>query len=232
MLRAPWPYKIFLLLVFGLLYTLMYIVPNFHPASVPQGLPISLLEKHIPFMPWTILIYTSDYIFMGLAVILIDERFEFHRFTRQAILVLIFGGTFFWFFPTVLPRVEAPVDDEIFFVRYLINMVQSLDAPTNCFPSLHVGFAGAALWNLRNKSRRVFRTFFFWAVLITLSVLTTKQHYLWDIAGGIGLVIAAVHLDRWMSRNRYFRHWIFIWETTDWWDYSLVPARKPPRRTA
>ena len=108
MLKAPWPYKIFLLLIFGVAYCGLYVYPNFHPRYLPAGLPISALEASIPFLPWTVLIYTSDYVYMGLTVALLDERLAFHRFARQALLVLFFGGIFFWLFPTMIPtRVET-----------------------------------------------------------------------------------------------------------------------------
>jgi membrane-associated phospholipid phosphatase len=221
MLKSPWPYKIFLLLVFGVAYSIFYVYPNFHPTFSPAGLPFSVLETRIPFIPWTILIYTSDYVYMGLTVVLLDDRVSFHRFARQALLVLIFGGFFFWFFPTMIPSRIESFDDEAFIVRWLLDLVHRLDAPTNCFPSLHVGFTGVALWNLRHKGGRVFGLFFVWAVLITLSVLTTKQHYIWDVLGGIGLVVAAVCFERWLSRYSYLRHWISRWESTGWWDSTL-----------
>ena len=61
---------------------------------------------------------------------------------------------------------------------------------------MHVALTGVSAWVMRTKGKPVFLGFSLWAVAIFVSTLSTKQHYVLDIAGGlvaIGIVIAIEH---------------------------------------
>jgi hypothetical protein len=219
-LKPPWPYKLFLLGVFSLLYFVFYVYPNFRPIFEPRTLPMLDFERAMPFLPWTVVIYTSDYFFMGCVVALLTERRAFHAFARQTILVLMVAGFFFWFFPTSIRRPELSAMPHPA-VGWILGHVWTLDAPTNCFPSLHVAFTAVGLWNLRGLPPRLWSGYFVWACLIVASVLTTKQHYFWDIPAGFGLVLVALSFDKWLYSLSFPGRWLRAWEKTHWWEWRL-----------
>ncbi len=85
----------------------------------------------------------------------------------------------FVLYPTTYPR---PAGDTSY---PLFEFLKFFDSPTNCFPSLHVAipiFLALAIWR---GGKKIGILFLFWAILLALSTLTTKQHYLLDVFGGI-----------------------------------------------
>jgi hypothetical protein len=67
-----------------------------------------------------------------------------------------------------------------------------MDQPGNTFPSIHVGHAFLLAFMVANElPDEEAEARLLWAILISLSTLTTKQHYFVDIAGGL-LVAEAV----------------------------------------
>ena len=101
---------------------------------------------------------------------------------------------FFLFFPTTYPR---PVYPEVAnaFVAFLMNLVRTGDTPNNCFPSMHVALTIGATASIRHRGKGFFLFFGTWTLLIILSTLTTKQHYLMDICGGATVASLLIYLD-------------------------------------
>ncbi|MBI1859732.1 MAG: phosphatase PAP2 family protein [Deltaproteobacteria bacterium] len=198
-------FKLRILVVYFLIYGVFYILPNFRPMSQPDMMPMFPIDQGIPFLPWTFLIYTSDY-FLLLLVILLHPTIEtFRSFMRQSILVLVICGTFFLLCPTTYPRPDyPPVSNPL--IALVMWVVRSADTPNNCFPSMHVALTGIATLSLRTIQPRLFPVFALWSTLIFLSTLTTKQHYLVDVVGGIN-VIAFVAIFHWLV----LRHLDAIW---------------------
>lgn len=65
-----------------------------------------------------------------------------------------------------------------------------IDAPVNLFPSIHCLVSWLCWAGVRNRKelpRRYRRSAFWMAAAVCVSTLTTKQHVLWDAAGGIAL---------------------------------------------
>jgi membrane-associated phospholipid phosphatase len=77
-------------------------------------------------------------------------------------------------------------------------VLQAVDRPVNLFPSLHVAntcTCALALWRERRGWRRVALV---WAVAIASATLTTKQHLLVDLFGGLALA----GFSDWLAVNR------------------------------
>lgn len=146
----------------------------------PRLLSPSVIDRAIPFLPWTIVVYLSQFAFLFLALWLqTDSRALTRAFAAIAVATLLSCAVFVvW--PTTIarPSVESVAFDALWL----------FDVPSNCFPSLHVALAAiaAAFWPRRRAVGVV------WAVAIALSTLTTKQHYAVDVLGGT--VVAAVGL--------------------------------------
>jgi hypothetical protein len=223
LLPSPWPYKIFLFAFFAVGYVACYIHPNFNSYFVPVELPRTWIDRNTPFLPWTFFLYTSDYVLLFFAIALMTDRRNFHRLARRSFLALFIGGAFFYLWPTSLGalRPERPIS-EWWFLDWIMRLVHELDGVTNCFPSMHVAFTGLAAWSLRYRGRTTFLVFSIWSALVFASVLTTKQHYSWDILGGLLVIVAACNLDNWLVGTQTVGRLFNRWQNNRMWDLSLI----------
>lgn len=180
---------------FMLGYGVFYIFPNFYAPWMPTQLPLSWIDRQVPFLPWTFLIYTSDYFLILFSILIIHDRQPFYAFSRMMFATLVICGFFFLVFPTTYPRPTYP-ETGVWWIQAAMDLVYVADSPNNCFPSMHVALTSVATWSLRSYRPRVFRLFTLWTLAIILSTLTTKQHYLADIAGGLSVLATVVFLEK------------------------------------
>lgn len=193
-----WSYKITLAVVFFLGFGGLYLLPNAYPPAPPAALPKLGLEDAIPLLPWMVPVYLSVIPLLFVPFFALKDRKAFHQYYLSMVLALVISGTVFWVFPTSIAR-----PDELGLSglsQWLIQLMHGLDGPANCFPSLHVAFAVIAAWNTRSLGRNWKTAGPLWALAITISVLTTKQHYLIDVLGG--LIVAAVALSSPLQTRR------------------------------
>ncbi|MBI4041607.1 MAG: phosphatase PAP2 family protein, partial [Deltaproteobacteria bacterium] len=88
----------------------------------------------------------------------------------------------FFFFPTVIERPTTSLDG---WAGSAFSFLRWIDQPVNCFPSQHVSLCFVVALGFWNYRRWISIFFLFWAIAISLSTLTTKQHYFWDVLGGL-----------------------------------------------
>jgi hypothetical protein len=180
--------KLSLIAGFAVLYALCYVIPNFFPRVEPVFFHLFEWEARLPFLPWTFIIYTSDYFLIGSVCVLLSDAESFYRFARQAYLGLCLAGVCFWLYPTGYLRPSEVPESWIPGVAAIAWFVRKVDAPTNCFPSFHIILTLIATLFLRTRTT-LFKAYSLWTALVFVSVLTTKQHYFLDILGGIGVVL-------------------------------------------
>lgn len=194
MTKASWRYKFTLLCLYMVAYGVFYLWPNFSPIFAPTQLPLLDIDRAMPFVPWTFLIYLSDYLLFTVAFVLLVEIEEWNAFVRVAFATLAVCGCFFLFYPTTYPRPNYPaVTNPI--VAFAMNLIATADTPNNCFPSMHVAMTSVVAWSFRKRSRPLFAFLLLWSVAIFYSTLTTKQHYFMDIIGGLSVVAVLAVLD-------------------------------------
>ena len=200
MSRPSWKYKLFLLALYSLAYAFFYVLPNFYPLYEPVFLPMFALDRAIPFVPWTFLVYVSDYFLFAVVVTALVDLEEFNAYARTCFIGIVLCGLFFFAFPTIYPRPPYP-ELEPGLISFIMGLVATGDMPTNCFPSMHVTMTAIATLALRNHSKWLFGLVSIWAFAVFASTLTTKQHYLLDIIGGFGVTAVTFALDWWLVRR-------------------------------
>lgn len=188
---VPIQTKILLFACFAAAYTLLYVWPNMWPIRPPVLLPLTALDRSMPFVPAAFLIYISDYVLAAWAILVLQGP-RFWVFARGAFTTLLLSGTVFWAFPTTYPRPEYPVV-ESWVLTFTMELVRSGDSPNNAFPSMHVAMTCLCAWGLWNGPTARRLVLVAWSVAIALSTMMTKQHYFADVLGGTG-VFAAVWL--------------------------------------
>lgn len=201
MATCSWTYKFILVVIFLLAFGFLYMCPNAFPLFTPRYLPLFGIDRVTPFMPWTFLIYVSDYGLILLVVALLRRKDQIQAFARMAFGVLACCGAFFWLWPTMYPRPAYPaVENPV--IAMLMQFILTTDPPHNCFPSMHVALTGVAAWASRYVGRLTHLIFWLWTVSIFVSTLTTKQHYVLDILGGIVVMITIAFLEWWFFSRK------------------------------
>jgi membrane-associated phospholipid phosphatase len=143
------------------------------------------LDAAIPFLPWTVWCYLPFYagIFI-LTLAGLRTRRLFDRSLLGVLAVMLVGATGHLLVAAEYPRppVHPPYPD---LSHAFLAWVQAVDPPGNVFPSLHVAHTTALALILRHERPRLGTLALVMAALLALSTLTTKQHFLADVAAGL-----------------------------------------------
>jgi membrane-associated phospholipid phosphatase len=149
------------------------------------------LDRAIPFWPWTVWLYLPFYagIFV-IALAAIRSRRLFHRTLVGVLGTLAVGTAGHVLVAAEYPRplVSPPWSDA---TLAFLGWVQSVDPPSNVFPSLHVAQSSAIALILRHDRPTLGLVTIVMAALLALSTLTTKQHFVADVLAGIGVALLA-----------------------------------------
>jgi membrane-associated phospholipid phosphatase len=158
-------------------------------AHIPRSTELlrTRLDDAIPFLPATSWFYLPIYaaIFI-IAIAGFRTRPYFNRALAGVFLILAVGLAGHFMVRAEYPRpVLAPPyqgASEVF-----MAWVQAVDPPGNVFPSLHVAHTSSLALILFAENRRLGRVVIVMAILLALSTLTTKQHFIADVLSGFAL---------------------------------------------
>ena len=158
---------------------------NHFPVFTPRELPVTAVDRFFGFHSWTIWIYMSDYVLIFLPAILVTNTHVMKRLLMAYLVNFAIHFPIFFFFPTTLPwefrmyPIEGPILNAAF------QFLWMADGLVNCFPSQHVSLCFVVAMGFWNYRRHWSWIMIIWSILISLSTLTTKQHYSWDVLGGL-----------------------------------------------
>ena len=184
-------------MILGPLYFLVNRVMHYRESTVWD--PSFALDSQIPFIPWTILIYSTLYfVFYPLPYFTIknDRLKELLILSQAMIISQIIAVIFFVLFPAeVYIRSQAIAEIEMNPSWYGIfyELLWMIDSPYNSWPSLHVCQAGlitlfAIRWSAEKPVLQL--SLLILLILMMLSILTTKQHFIWDLITALVLLFA------------------------------------------
>jgi membrane-associated phospholipid phosphatase len=160
-----------------------YMITNHIQFFPVNKLHLFSFENSIPLIPWTVFIYITDYVYLlSVLFLLKDEKID--KFLYSFLLLATIHFVIFAFYPTVYPRSNWPLELNSI-SSYILHFVRLVDSPHNCFPSAHISVCFLGVFFIRRLKKELFAIFLIWAILISISTLTTKQHYFLDIIGGI-----------------------------------------------
>jgi membrane-associated phospholipid phosphatase len=160
----------------------------FHRLDLP-------IDHQIPYLPIFVFPYVLVYFTPALAAIFLRDRAELYRAFLAFGLNAAICFPIFLLLPVELPR-ENPIPDSL--SGHLLAWVHRLDRPVNCFPSHHVSTAFTTFFAVRRQEPIWGGVFGVCAVMIAISTLFVKQHYLVDVPAGIGIAC----LTLWLSFPR------------------------------
>ena len=175
----------------GALFFLVYGAVNAWTATRTGVASLHLpWERHIPFLPWTVIPYmSSDLLFVAAFLLCRDSAALRRLAARIAFAILVSAACFL-----IMPLQYAFARPEAGGLPGALFSLLSWDLPYNQFPSLHISLA-IVLWpvfaaRLRGAARIAAAA---WFVLIAISTLTVYQHHAIDLAGGALVGALALH---------------------------------------
>lgn len=167
-----------------------------HPLTPPRQLR-TRLDRWIPYRPGWVWIYSCLYYPVILYVNwLVQSPRQFTRLVISYLVLLAFQMAFFVFFPVTTPESWRRVNRQRTWSERFLALVQRLDARSNSFPSMHTSVAMLTALHLYPSLGTAALAF---PVLIGLSCLFTKQHYVADIPAGAALGWVSHAVFRWVA---------------------------------
>lgn len=193
----------------------MYFIPQHWRFAQPLHMPLTDLDRAIPFWPASGLVYFGAFVFLLATFLALRDRDQATRFLYASLVAQSIGMLCFLFWPTEFPRALYPLPAGTSALgAALVHHVRATDAPVNCLPSLHVATATLCVLALRDS--RWFGAALAIGPLLAASTLTFKQHYFVDVPTGAALGAAAWWL-------------CFRWQGLRLERLSGATAPRPPR---
>lgn len=146
-------------------------------------------DKALPFVAPFVLFYIFAFVQWGISYILIvrDSKGLCYRFAIGNICAKIICFFFFLLCPTTLTRPEITGTG---LCSRLVQLIYTIDAPVNLFPSIHCLESWACI-RAAFLLKRSNRTYKIVTILMSLGVfasaLLIKQHVIVDVFGGIAV---------------------------------------------
>ena len=195
--RLEIKYRVFNAVLVSLTIALLYNFANASIAHLPGFELNTTIDDYIPFSPAWVIGYILYYPAIILPFLLVSDKLEMKRIRWSYIAVLIMTIPIHLLF---VVRMYRPIIENTGIFSDIIRMIYSNDEPVSLFPSLHVAFIWTAAHCMYRKYPRGLWIFFIFAVLVSLSTLFIKQHYIIDIVGGILVAYIACNIHRLLKR--------------------------------
>jgi membrane-associated phospholipid phosphatase len=159
-----------------------YVVPMHVRLVQPVQVAPTAVDRAIPFLEWTIWIYVSYFLFLFVPFAVCRDEARVTRALYALALNSVLAGVVFLAWPTQLTA-QQPAGGGL--TGLLWQALLTVDRPVNCVPSLHVANACVCAFAVQHEGRTWRSVAPVWLALIVLSTLTTKQHFVIDIAAGV-----------------------------------------------
>jgi hypothetical protein len=166
------------------LNTAGYLLINHHHLRPPIELPLSALDRAIPFWPWTVWPYAVLLLVDVLLPLALRNRAIFFDTLAAYSVAILLNFAIWALFPTSYPRPTSPAGGG-FMTTAAYHLLVAIDSPASCFPSGHITIPIVAVWGLGREHPRLKAGLWIGLSLLAVTVLTTKQHYVVDVAGGL-----------------------------------------------
>ncbi len=177
---------------------LLYQFTNRYHLFEPKLLEFDWVDRQMPFWPWTVWVYFSEYIIFICAYFGLRNKESVTRYFYSYLVIFIFSILVFLFYPVTFPRADYPILEESISGSALNFLRTYMDQPANCLPSLHVSTCFISSFCFWQESKKRAVGYFIWSVLVSISTMTTKQHYFVDVWTAFLLT--------------FFVYWIFFYK--------------------
>jgi protein-S-isoprenylcysteine O-methyltransferase Ste14 len=189
--------------------------------GVPKDAVAAFLpfEKRLPVYEWTELIYASTYAFVLLAPLAARTGRDLREFSISGLAATALIILLFLTIPLIAP--PRPFEPHGLFGK-LLARERSLDTPAAAFPSFHVVWALLAAKVYAARTARPWKfVWWVWAVLVSVSCITTGMHALVDVLGGFAAFFFVTRIRTAWEGARAFAERV----ANSWREWRLGPVR-------
>ncbi len=168
-----------------------------HPEYSVRTVPLTALDRIIPFEPAALFVYLTLWLYVGAGPGLQPDLRALLAYGFWIAGLCAAGLVIFLLWPTKVPPTGVDAS------RYAgFSMLRGVDAAGNAFPSMHVATATFTMLRLRDVWRRIGAPALLqivnltWCSAIVLSTLFIKQHVVLDVISGalLGAAFAVASL--------------------------------------
>jgi hypothetical protein len=196
---ATWALRLGAIVPLTLANSLLYLWVNHSPPSTPTQLAPTWLDRHVPFMLWTIWPYALLLLSDAVLPLFFQSRWHFLRMLRAYAVAIALNFTVWSLYPTCLPRPTLP-QDASGATLWLYQTMMGLDQPNCCFPSGHITIPTVLVWALGQEQPKLRPYLWAGLALLAPSILTTHQHIAADLAGGLTTAAVGATFAVWSTR--------------------------------
>ncbi len=187
-----------LLLLAVIIASCLYFILNV-PHEVVNVVKI-FIDDHIPRLP----VFTIPYLlflpwFWSVIFYVWYKNNSFKQLAYSVIVINLVASVVYIMFQTHIPR-EVITSNDLF--SEILKFIYSSDQAYNGFPSLHSGLSATAATFFVIKKSRFALPATLMALLIIISTLFTKQHFILDAISGVTLGIFITSFVFWFCDRR------------------------------
>ena len=150
-------------------------------------------DRKTPYWPLFALVYFSTYVFVVQPFFVLTDARQFYLMLASFIAISVISSLIHATVPSKIERIEQVTAGGL--SGWMLGMFQKTCKPYGNFPSMHVGLSvPVVVANFMVAGPVIGSLTLVWAVLIALSTLFTKQHYILDVLAGVlgGSIIFAL----------------------------------------
>jgi membrane-associated phospholipid phosphatase len=147
-------------------------------------------DSRIPLIPITVWLYIAFFPYIFSTTIILWNSPLFNQYMVSSIIAGLFGIIIWYLFPNGVIRPKIPIIKSL--SQKILTKIYHHDHDTNGFPSSHVYNTLITTYFLTLQYQNLKYPLWLLATAITISTVTTKQHYIVDILGGILVTILAI----------------------------------------
>jgi len=140
------------------------------------------VDRAIPEVPAWVFFYLTVYFVYSIPLVYLQDIRQLAKLDVAQAATLLLCYVVFVLFPVATERVHVPIVD---LATFALATVREFDPPWNCFPSTHCTTCTVASLAVFQASRRMGGWLLVTTLLICLSTLLTKQHFLVDVVAGV-----------------------------------------------
>lgn len=171
-----------------------YLLLNHHPFFERRHLPLTALDEAVPFVLWTVWPYLALLLSDVVLPFFVTNRQRFRRMLVAYGVAIALNFTIWALFPAEYERPPVPVGETL--TEAVYRLLVSVDAAGNCFPSGHITIPAVGVWAVAGEHRRWAPALWIGLALLSVTILTTKQHYLFDLFGGFATAFVGIVVSR------------------------------------
>jgi len=163
----------------------VYFIPAYFPITPPLYLELTEFEKKIPLNSLWVFPYIYLYPFCIIIALKIKNLKNINILLLAFYFIQFVAFWIFILFPIAYPREFYPLEYVSRIDINLLRLIRIIDKSHNCLPSMHVANVVLMFLGMVQENKKSFWWAFPTTILICLSTLFVKQHYILDVFWGI-----------------------------------------------